>query len=194
MRSAGSPTTTPTTVAPSAASDRRDRERDGDCQSVGERAEQEPGDAGERQLRQRDLAGVAGDDHERQRDDREDEAGDQRGAPRAAGARRARRTPAGGAEHRRRRDRAAGAAPGRASCWMIAPRLGQRLGPDDQHERGSARSGTSSAQRPTCGSHVCWLLQVRRARTGACRWRARRAPPGSRAGTAEHRRRPAPAR
>ncbi len=59
--------------------DRRDRERDRPFRR--HRREQETGDAGEGELRERHLPGVAGHDDERQADDREDEARDQRGSP-----------------------------------------------------------------------------------------------------------------
>ena len=102
--------------------ERRERERDVPA-SVRERAEEEPGDAGQRELGERDLPGVAGHDDERERDDRQDEAGDERRPPRPPAAR--------GGDRRRRAvpttagvisDRGRGARP--SVCWMITPRLG----------------------------------------------------------------------
>ena len=76
IRNAGIPTITPITVAPSAARIGRERERH--SPTISEGAQQEPGDAGQRELRERYLPRVAGDDNDRERDDREDERG-QRG-------------------------------------------------------------------------------------------------------------------
>src|SRR6266851_5241579 len=61
--------------------ERSDRKRDRPV--GGHRAQQEAGHASQRQLGQRHLPGEPGDDDQRQRDDAEDQAGDQRSPPRA---------------------------------------------------------------------------------------------------------------
>ena len=61
----------------------RDRERDTPVDR--EVAEHEAAGAGEGELRERDLTGVAGDHHERQGEDREDDRVDHRGPGGAAG-------------------------------------------------------------------------------------------------------------
>ena len=57
-------------------------EREGHTPVLGEGAEAERRGAGQGELGQRDLAGVAGHDDEREPDDRGDERADHRGAPR----------------------------------------------------------------------------------------------------------------
>ena len=115
---------------------------------LGEGAEAERGGAGQRELGQRDLAGVAGHDDEREPDDRGDERADDRGAP---GARRRARGPAtptaAPTTVGTRSDRGRGARP--SGCRTRPPRAGippptttQRDQDDDQrHQLGRAGLG-----------------------------------------------------
>ena len=74
-RVAGRPTRTPSTVDNSAADDRGHQERHTVVGQVDHRETRHPGEG---QLRQRDLPDVAGDDHDRQRKEREDHRDDDR--------------------------------------------------------------------------------------------------------------------
>ena len=133
--------------------ERRDRERDRPSWSSSV-PEQEPGHAGEGELGERDLSGVAGHHDEGEGDDGEDEAGDEGDAPVAVQDDQARPAPATVPRTAGTRDRARSRRPSERLLRMSAPRLGSGRARTTRTTR-IRISGTSSGT-PDAGSQSCW--------------------------------------
>ena len=153
IRKAGIPTTTPITVAPSAAT--IGASGNGTPQSVVSVPEQEGRDAGEGELRQRDLPRVPGHHDDRQRDDPEDERRDQRRTPRSC--------------RHEDRDDARRRAHERGAGEVLGTRRARQSGADDLARDGSGLARTTSTTRinnigtssasPDDGSHECCVFR-----------------------------------